>query len=82
MTITQTPRFLTRIVGPIEAEVPSDGGRWALLCEHYEDGEWLNAAIIQDSNKRRLAGWKNAKRGAGYTDWCGCCQEAAQGGEI
>jgi hypothetical protein len=77
MTTTQTTTFLTRIVGVVEADCPDDGGKWALMCEHFEDGEWINAGIIQDSNKRQLAGWKNVKRDGGYTDWCPSCQEAS-----
>ena len=73
---TQTPQHRTRIVGVVPAEVPEDGGRWALMCEHLIDGEWLNAGIIQDSNKKRLAEWIHVKRGNGYTEWCPECQEA------
>jgi hypothetical protein len=73
---TQTPKFQTRIVGVVEADYPDDGGRWALMCEHLVDGEWVNAGIIQDTNKRRLATWIDAKRGYGFTTWCPECQEA------
>ena len=58
------------------AGCPEDGGKWALMCEHLVEGEWVNAGIIQDTNKRNLATWVHAKRGAGYTDWCPECQEA------
>jgi len=64
-----------RIVGVVEAEFPEDGGKWMLLCEHLKDGEWENAGIIQDTNKRRLAGWKSAKWDDGLTEWCPECQE-------
>jgi hypothetical protein len=74
--ITETPSFITRIVGVVEADCPDDGGKWALMCEHFVDGEWMNAGIIQDTNKRNLATWVHAKRGAGYTTWCPECQDA------
>lgn len=73
-TLTQSG-YITRIVGVVEAECPSDGGKWAIMCEHLEDGRWLNGGIIQDTNKRRLAEWKNVKRGGGFTEWCPACQE-------
>jgi len=76
MKITVTPQFTTRIVGVVAAECVSDGGKWALMCEHLVDGEWLNAGIIQDTNKKRLSSWANVKRGAGYTEWCPECQDA------
>lgn len=69
----------TRIVGPVPAECPEDGGRWALLCEHLIDGEWQNAGIIQDTNKKRLAGWKTEKWDDGLTGWCPDCQLAHWG---
>jgi hypothetical protein len=65
--------YRTRIIGVVEAEVPSDGGKWALYCEHLENGEWLNGGIIQDTNKARLAGWIHVKRGNGFTEWCDAC---------
>jgi hypothetical protein len=74
--ITETPSFTTRIVGVVPADCPDDGGKWALMCEHFVDGEWINAGIIQDNNKSNLATWVHAKRGAGYTSWCPECQEA------
>jgi hypothetical protein len=74
--ITETASFTTRIVGVVEADCPEDGGKWALICEHFENGEWLSEGIIQDTNKRRLAEHASEKRGAGYTDWCPSCQDA------
>jgi hypothetical protein len=71
--ITETATYKTQIIGVVEAESPCDGGKWALLCEHFIDGEWVNGGIIQDTNKRRLAEWTHAKRGAGYTEWCDEC---------
>lgn len=78
--ITQTATYKTRIVGIVEAYDPDDGGKWALFCEHFVDGDWINGGLIQDNNKSNLATWIHAKRGAGYTEWCDACQEAnAQG---
>ncbi len=76
--ITVTPRFVTRISGVVPADCPSDGGKWALYCDHMDEatGEWFNAGLIQDTNKKRLAAWASVKRGAGYTEWCPECQEA------
>jgi hypothetical protein len=65
----------TRIVGPVLADFPADGGKWALYCEHLEHGEWLNGGVIQDPNRRILAPHRHETRGDGYTDWCPLCQE-------
>lgn len=73
--ITETPSYKTQIIGVVEADCPDDGGKWALYCEHFVDGEWVNGGLIQDSNKQRLASWVTAKRGAGYTEWCDECVE-------
>ena len=75
---TVTPQFTTRIIGVVEADCPEDGGKWALICEHWnnEYNEWWSEGIIQDNNKRNLATWIHAKRGAGYTTWCCTCQDA------
>jgi len=72
---TQTPIFLTRVSDVEVAEVPSDGGKWVIYCDHFdaEKREWYNAGMIQDSNKRRLAAWIRVKRGAGFTTWCEEC---------
>jgi hypothetical protein len=80
--ITETRSFTTRIVGVVEADQPVDGGKWALMCEHFVDGEWINGGIIQDTNKRRLAQWTHEKRGAGYTTWCDACVEAHHAEEV
>lgn len=66
--------YKTRIVGVVESDVPTDGGKWALICEHYADGEWLGCGVVQDTNKRRLADWIGAKREGGFTEWCPECQ--------
>ena len=64
-----------RVVGPVLAECPEDGGKWVLYCEHFVDGEWVNGGLIQDTNKRRLAGWKVERFNDGHTQWCPLCQE-------
>lgn len=69
-----------RVVGPVPAECPDNGGRWALLCDHLGvDGEWYNGGIIQDTNKKRLAGWKTQDSHDGLTGWCPACQEILDG---
>lgn len=67
----------TRISGPCEVfgTAVEDGGKWALYCCHLEDGEWLNCGMIQDTNRARLAMWRQETRGDGYTEWCPVCQE-------
>jgi len=72
---TQTPIYLTRVSDVEVAEVPSDGGKWVIYCDHFDSQkrEWYNAGMIQDSNKRRLAGWIRVKRGEGFTTWCDEC---------
>ena len=81
--VTETPTYKTRIIGVVESECPDDGGKWAIYCEHFIDGEWISAGVIQDSNKQRLAGHiYEQKRGEGYTDWCDACQYYhAEGGK-
>jgi hypothetical protein len=69
-----TPDGAVRVVGPVLADAPDDGGKWALYCEHYDGGEWLNGGLIQDTNRRRLAAWRTATRGMNYTEWCPECQ--------
>lgn len=51
------------------ADVPEDGGKWALFCVH-EDG----VGVVQDTNKRRLSGWLRHSE-----EWCPFCQEGAPG---
>lgn len=66
----------TKIVGVTEAECPEDGGKYAIYCEHFDaNGQPTYSSILQDSNKARLAAWKNDS-----TEWCGLCQEEARGG--
>jgi hypothetical protein len=75
---TQTPFYITRVSGVQFADVPEDGGKWVIFCDHFdaETNEWYNAGLIQDNNKQRLARWIPVKRGAGFTEWCPECQEA------
>lgn len=40
-----------------------DGGKWVLVCETH-------GHIIQDTNKRRLLGWKRYPK-----EWCEACME-------
>jgi hypothetical protein len=47
------------------AEVPEDGGKWALYCEH-ENG----VGILQDTNRNRISAW-----GAHSVAWCPLCQD-------
>jgi hypothetical protein len=76
--IRKTPQFTIRITDVVLADCPSDGGKWALMCEHLDivSGEWFNGGIIQDTNKKRLAGHRSEVRGAGFCDWCPECQAA------
>lgn len=69
-----TPSGVICINGPVLADDPDDGGKWVLYCDHLENGEWLNAALIQDNNRARLAGFRHETRGYGYTEWCELCQ--------
>lgn len=64
-----------KVHGPELAEVPDDGGKWALLCEHFDDDGVSTGigGILQDTNRRRLAGWKRHP-----DQWCPECQEADQ----
>ena len=57
-------------VSPVEvAECPQDGGRWVIYCDHGGD----NIALLQDTNKRRLAEWRTET-----IVWCCYCQEEAE----
>lgn len=68
----------TKVIGPELADVPQDGGKWAIYHEHYDaDGEITYTAVCQDTNKRRLAAWKRSP-----VDWCDLCQEIRDGGNI
>ena len=57
--------------GPVLAECPADGGKWAIYCEHTDEtGEVIALSILQDSNKRRLSEWKSDT-----SVWCATCQQ-------
>lgn len=71
----RTPTGMIRIIGPELAADPSDGGKWALYCEHLENDEWLNGGLIQDDNRRRLASHCKETRDYNYTEWCPLCQD-------
>jgi hypothetical protein len=61
------------VIGPEIADVPQDGGKWALYCEHLNDaGEVVGVGLLQDTNKRRLSEWRTHSR-----EWCPYCQEEA-----
>lgn len=64
--MTETPT--RRVATAVElADAPQDGGKWVIYCEH-EDG----TALLQDTNKRRLAEWRTET-----IVWCCYCQEEA-----
>lgn len=65
---TNTARKAT----PVElADCPEDGGKWAIYCEHYDaEGNLVDSAILQDTNKKRLNGWRTET-----IVWCCFCQE-------
>lgn len=55
------------------ADCPEDGGKWAIYCEHYDaEGNLIESAILQDTNKKRLNGWRTET-----IVWCAVCQEEA-----
>ena len=41
----------------------NDGGKWVLICD-------VHGHIIQDTNRRRLNGWKSHT-----IEWCEACME-------
>lgn len=62
------------VIGPEIADVATDGGKWAIYCEHYDtDGEMIYCAILQDSNKARLSAWKRDTH-----VWCEQCQSEGE----
>jgi hypothetical protein len=46
------------------ADVPEDGGKWALYCQHDQ-----GVGILQDTNRNRLSAW-----GSDSSAWCPFCQ--------
>lgn len=78
MDNTQKPNHTHRVIGPVLAECPEDGGRWAIYCEHTDStGEVVECAILQDTNKARLRSWKKWT-----SDWCAACQELRDYGTL
>jgi hypothetical protein len=62
------------VYGPVLADCPMDGGKWAIYCEHRDEkGDVVALAILQDTNKRRLAEWKSDS-----AVWCNTCQERTE----
>jgi hypothetical protein len=56
------------------ADCPSDGGKWAIYCEHTDsEGAVIGTSVVQDTNKRRLAEWQKHS-----DEWCCYCQEQAE----
>lgn len=51
------------------AECPQDGGKWVIYCDHGDS----DIALLQDTNKRRLAEWRTET-----IVWCCYCQEEAE----
>jgi hypothetical protein len=52
------------------ADCPEDGGKWAIYCEHFAEGEIVGTSVVQDTNKQRLGEWQK------HSDqWCCYCQE-------
>ena len=65
----------THITSDIEiAGCPADGGKWVIYCDHFDaDKNPIGTGLLQDTNKERLARWRN------HSDqWCPLCQEGAQ----
>lgn len=63
----------SKVYGPELAEVPTDGGKWALVCEHLSpEGDIVGVGLLQDTNKQRLTQWRNHS-----DEWCPYCQEEA-----
>lgn len=61
---------LRSVSGVVPAYSPDDGGKWAIYCEHRDEtGEIIGSGVVQDTNKRRLAGWVKFPM-----DWCCYCQ--------
>lgn len=66
---------MVKVSQVLEADVPEDGGKWMLLCEHEVNGITSIGGVLQDSNKRRLAAWRTSRWADGLTTWCPTCQE-------
>jgi hypothetical protein len=61
-----------RKASPVElADCPEDGGKYIIYCEHFDDdGNLVESAILQDTNRRRLNAWRTDT-----LTWCCYCQE-------
>ena len=59
----------TEVIGVVEADCPSDGGKWVIYHVHYTSDGDEATSLLQDTNKRRLAEWKKHT-----IDWCCYCQ--------
>jgi len=58
------------------ADCSDDGGKWAIYCEHTDaNGEPTFCGVLQDTNKQRLATWRNVSN-----EWCDMCIHEEQGG--
>ncbi len=66
---------MTHTVTPVvKADSPQDGGKWAIYCEHMNaNGEIFYTAVLQDTNKSRLAQWRNHS-----SEWCYECSNESE----
>lgn len=49
----------------------ADGGKWVIYCDHFDaDNNPIGTGLLQDTNKRRLAQWRNHSE-----QWCPLCQD-------
>lgn len=71
---------MTRVSEVMLADVPEDGGKWMIMCEHDCDGEVIVGGVLQDTNKRRLSEWRTSVWADGRTTWCPMCQDAHEYG--
>lgn len=51
------------------ADVPEDGGKWVIFCDHYNNDKLIASGLLQDTNKARLNKWRTQP-----IDWCCYCQ--------
>jgi hypothetical protein len=69
-TVAGMETTYTHITSKVElADCPDDGGKWAIYCTHFADGEIVGTGVVQDTNKKRLASWQKHS-----IDWCCHCQ--------
>jgi hypothetical protein len=56
------------------SESPEDGGKYVIYCEHTNsNGEIFYTAVLQDTNKKRLAKWRYFSE-----VWCDNCREESE----